>query len=446
MKHLNLIRDNKIKTRYLAWKIITKSKKNNKKITDVSKKCISELNFTSQELNFTTNLINGTVRMKGRLDWELSKVADKYYILKNQIKVILRLGLYQIRFMNSVPNYAAVNTSVDLCKTINSNYTSFINAVLRNVININFTEPKITDVSEFSNYISHPKWLIEKWNKVWNNKEINDLSRWNNSIPQIWFRINTILSNNNEVVNFLKDSNINYRIFKHDNNFFTTDQSSHLLNSDLFKKGCFTVQNPSAGLVCHLLEPKEDDFIIDCCSAPGGKTSYLSQLMNNKGKILSIDSNDFRINTLNETINRLNLKNVTVKNKNLTKNSLPKTSKILLDLPCSGTGVLNKKVDIKWRINYNNIIKMQSIQKAILNNISKYLNKNGIIVYSTCSLEKEENMDIINSFLDKNKNFSINRLNDILPKTYIKDRTYMPFPPLHKIDGGFACILKKNDE
>ena len=440
-RDLNLTNNKKLNQRYIAWNIIIEADKYNQRVSDISRQYLNNVSLSSQQKNFITYLVNGTIRMKGTLDWEINKVTK----LNKPIKILLRISLYQIRYMDSVPNFAAVNTAVELSKNINDKYVSFTNAVLRKLIKSKFEKPLFTNISEYSNYSSHPEWLIKKWLKFMKKNEISDLIKWNNSNPKIWFRINTNVTNNKKILNNFKNNNINFSFYKYDNNFFTIDNPSKLINSKYFRDGQVTVQNPSAGLVCYLLDPKENDFIIDCCSAPGGKTSYISQLMNNKGKILSIDNDNKRINLLKDNIKRLNVKNVTVQNKNLTKDILPKTSKILIDMPCSGTGVINKKVDIKWRRSFSNIIEMQSLQKEILNNVSKYLNKNGIIVYSTCSIEKEENMDVINSFLDLNNNFSINKLIDILPKTYITNGVFKPYSPLHKIDGGFACILKKND-
>jgi 16S rRNA (cytosine967-C5)-methyltransferase len=207
--------------------------------------------------------------------------------------------------------------------------------------------------------------------------------------------------------NYLKKQDIKYDQFEHIPEFFQTSKHQELLKSDIFKEGKLSVQDPSAGLVVQLADPKEKESITDACAAPGGKSSYLAEKLNNTGFILSYDSNKERLNRLNNTLERLHIKNTESDLVDITEDEIPMTDKMLLDVPCSGTGVMAKRADIRWRRSIEDILEMHLLQRKILWAASNFINPGGVIVYSTCSVEPEENYMVIDAFLKSHSNYSI---------------------------------------
>ncbi len=220
-------------------------------------------------------------------------------------------------------------------------------------------------------------------------------------------------------------------------------------NIDLFKEGFFTVQDEGAGLIVDVLAPKEDECILDACSSPGGKTTYIAEKMKNKGKIEAWDIHEHRVKLVQNAAKRLGINIIQAKTQDATEfnqDLVGKFDKILLDVPCLGLGVIKRKPDIKWKRKKEDIEEITKIQKAILDNCSKYLKKNGELVYSTCSILKEENEDIIERFLKENLDFKICKENEKNYENIVifgeKDK-YINIYPSNENDGFFICKLRK---
>ena len=289
--------------------------------------------------------------------------------------------------------------------------------------------------------------MIEKWIETWSYDDAVKLAKWNNLPPNIWFRVNNLSYTNLKFKNYLKENDIEFDIFDASNLFFLPKTGIvDILGSELFKKGLLSVQNPTSGLIVMLLDPKEDEVIIDGCSAPGGKTSYVAEIMNNKGKILAFDKSKSRIEKLKINLNRLSIKNVTAEIKDLTTEILPKADKILLDVPCSGTGAMSKRADLRWRRETDDLLEMHLQQRKILWEAAESIKDKGVIVYSTCSLEYEENWMVIKAFLKAFPKFKVDNADSYIPSKYVdKNGALFTFPPNHNIDGGFAVRLVKDD-
>ena len=223
------------------------------------------------------------------------------------------------------------------------------------------------------------------------------------------------------------------------------NKNQELLNSTIFKDGMISVQDPAAGLVVQLVDPQLNETIVDVCAAPGGKTSYIAEIQNNTGLIRAFDVNYNRINSLKNTLKRLKIINVEVDFIDITKDTIEMTDKMLVDVPCSGTGVMSKRADIRWRRSIDDILEMHLLQRKILWAASNYINSNGVIIYSTCSIELEENYMVIDAFLKSHPKFTIESAENYVPNIFVDNRGGMlTFPPTHKIDGGFAIRLKNN--
>lgn len=405
-------------------------------------------NISDQDRRFITMLVQGTVRLSGRLDWELKQVFHgDYKDLKEGLQILLRLGVFQLFYMDNVPNYAAVTTTVQIAKQIHPKLGGLTNALLRSLDSIEYRSlpDKNTSIEDVASYLSHPLWLINKWVKDRSLDEAKALAEWNNEYPQLWFRVNTLKYTSVRFKNYLKKQNITYKQFKYIPIYFQTSKHQELLKSDIFIEGKISVQDPSAGLVVELLDPVKDDSIIDVCAAPGGKSSYIAEKLNNTGSILSYDSNADRLKRLDKTLERLHINNTMTDLVNITEDKIPMTDKMLIDVPCSGTGVMAKRADIRWRRTIEDILEMHLLQRKILWAASKYINPGGVIVYSTCSIEPEENYMVIDAFLKSHSKYSIESAKNYIPSKFVdKKGAMVTFPPDHNIDGGFAVRLINN--
>ena len=439
-----------IKSREVSLHIIKDFFKNEKRLSNIitsHMKKHSSLNQADKKI--ITFMSKGIIRFKTHLDMYVENFYHgKINKLNKTALNLLRMGIFQIKFMDNVPNYAAVSTTVQIAKTMDKKLSNTINAILREIIRSKSEKiiPQKIGSVNYAKYYSHPKWLINKWINSMGNNKTHALIKWNNKNPATWFRINTHVLSVNDFKEYLNSNKINYEVFEEINTFFKVENSQLILNSNLFKEGKIYAQNPSSGLVAKLVNPKSNEIIIDLCSSPGGKTSHMSELLNNKGKIFAYDINPNRIKMLNDTIKRMKIKNVVSNLSDIRKSKIEMGDKILIDAPCTGTGAISKHPDIKWRRKCSDIKEMQSLQKQLLASAAKQIKNNGTIIYSTCSLENEENWIVINDFLKKNPNYKIQNANKYISNKYIDDKgAIFTYPPQHNIDGSFAVRLSKND-
>jgi len=444
-----LIDKRELRSRRHAWDIIKRATFKDRRLTDVLAERIRHGNFTDQEKRFITEIVQGTVRMAGRLDWELSQVfKGNMDDLKAHYLILLRIGVYQLRYMDSIPDYAAVTTTVQLAKQIHTNLGGLTNALLRSLLKYEIPKPpdEHTPIDYTAQYYSHPEWLMNKWISEGSFEDAVALAGWNNKAPQLWFRVNPITYTATKFKNYLKKNRIDFEQFPHLKNFFAPKKSAGLLlNSDLFKEGHISIQDPAGGLVVTLLDPQKGETIVDGCSAPGGKTAFIAELMKNKGKIIAFDKSRERLGRLSSGMKRLSIDIVDAEIKDLTRDKLPESNKMILDVPCSGTGVMSKRADLRWRRDMDNLLEFHLQQRKILWESSNSLEPGGILVYSTCSLEFEENWMVVEAFLKSHPDFTLDNANNYVPKEFVDDKgALLTFPPKHGIDGGFAVRLIKD--
>ena len=250
-------------------------------------------------------------------------------------------------------------------------------------------------ISDISIKYTHPKWFIDKWLKNWSKDEVVKLLKWNNSEPEIWFRINILKTSIKEIHKFLNSENIDFVENKILKEYFSTNSIQRILQSRLMKEGLLSVQNPANGLVVKLLDPKSNEIIFDGCAAPGGKAIAISEQVSNKGEVLAYDVSKKRLERLNNSISKQRIRNIKTEVKDSSKDILRDSSKMIADVPCLSTGTISKNVDLKWKKTVDDLDRLTNLQEQILNNSVKYLRLNGVIVYSTCSIEQEENWMLI---------------------------------------------------
>ena len=382
--------------------------------------------LNSSDISFISEIVYGTISWKLTIDCLIQKYSKiPLRKISNWVISILRMGVYQIVFLDKVPKSAAVNESVNLAKKYGEKSSGFINAILRKVKKEDYEE-----FDDFSEKYSMPNWLIEELEKDYSKEEVERICKASNIRPKTAVRINLLKISKEDFIIELQNRGIDFE--KTNEEEFLILKVKNIANLDLYIKGYFTVQDISAGLTAKILNPIPGETVLDTCSAPGGKTTYIAELMKNEGEIFAWDLYENRLNLVNQNAERLGINIIQTEVRDASKkyNELVnKFDKILLDVPCLGMGVIKRKPDIKWQRKKEDIVTIVQVQKQILDICSNYVKPEGYLVYSTCSILKAENEDIVNDFINKNSNWTIVEKHTILPN--------------ENQDGFFICKLFK---
>lgn len=394
-----------------------------------------------RDIGFISEIVYGVTTWKLTID-EIIRKYSKIRLKKISpwIITILRMGVYQIVFLDKVPKSAAVNESVNLAKRYGHKSSSnFVNAILRKISKKDYEDFFDIDdnIERISKTTSMPVWIIEKLLKEKDIDEVENICKNSNIRPKITVRINKLKTNKEEIKKILAKEKIEFKECELDD-FLILEKVKNIENFDLIKNGYLTIQDKGAGLIALVLNPKENEHVLDACSSPGGKTTYMAEMMNNRGEIVAWDIHEHRVNLVEKNAKRLDINIINTECKDATKYEekyKERFDKILLDVPCLGLGVLKRKPDIKWQRKEEDINEITKIQKEILNSCSKYLKENGELVYSTCSILKDENEEIIKEFLEKNKNFEAIEISG--------KQQYIQLYQDKENDGFFICKLKK---
>ncbi len=395
-----------------------------------------------RDRKFARQLVLGTICWKKRLDWIIDSLSRKPHSrLRPTVENILRMGIFQMEFMDRVPVRAAVDTSVQLAKQNGVNYASgYINGLLRNLDRNRGKEtyPHSTKdpINFLSIFYSHPTWLVEKWVSQWGTELTINLLKANNQPSNTWLRRNPLRENS-----FKSQEE---KIIESDpNGFFFTRDLSKLIESRDFKTGLFQIQDPAAQFAVRLLAPQPGENILDLCSAPGGKTTQIAELMKNKGIVVATDISSQRLKKVAENSQRLGIEIVHTVAWDGTYPFEQKFDRVLLDAPCSGTGIIGRHADARWRKRPADIAMNAETQYKLLKSAFLNLRPGGILVYSTCSLEHEENQQVVETFVSNAPEAEIDPASDHLPSGNQSGRYFQAIPGQYIGDGAFAARIRK---
>lgn len=400
---------------------------------------------------FVTKLVYGVITYSRTLDYIISKLSKiKLKKISKPILNILRLGLYQIYYLDKIPNSAVVNECVKLAKKYGHQASAnFVNALLRNAgkkEKDDFFENIMDEKEKLALYYSYPDWIVSLYIEQYGIERTTKILKANETELIDCIRANTLKISRKELIEKLNEYTV--REGRTEDIIYTTDIKK-LLSSEYFKNGLFVVQDESPSLVGHIINPEENEEILDICAAPGGKTTHLAQLSNDKAKITAFELHEHRCKLIEDLCKRLEMKSIKVEQRDATifdKNLVEKFDKIVADVPCSGLGVIRRKPDIKWNTKEEDIDELLEIQYKILVNAGKYLKKGGTLLYSTCTNNKRENDDIVNKFLMENKEFKIEKIDNISDdflKYVYNDGMLELSPDINNCDGFFICKMIK---
>ena len=386
---------------------------------------------------FVRELVYGVLENKKLLDYTISKlITGKIKNVRTPDLIILRLGIYQIAKMSSVPEYAAVDESVQMAKKFARGREKFINGVLRSYIRDRHNIILPNKDRELSKYLSvrysYEEWIVKLWLKVYDGNFVEELLKAGNETPPITIRVNRVKALKNDVGQKLV--NLGFEVKEGDVSKTALHvRGEGLLDTDMYKNGEFSVQDEASQLVTEFLQPEPTDLIIDVCAAPGGKSLATAEKMHNKGKVIAQDIYGRKIANVQKEAERLGLSNVetfTWDASKVREDFVEKADRVIVDAPCSGLGVVRRKPEIKYKKNNDEMAMLPIKQLAILEASSKYLKKGGTLLYSTCTINPYENERVVSDFIRKHPEFTLEKSTQLLPN-------------VNRTDGFYISIMKR---
>lgn len=439
-----------MRAREIGFKVLYDIEKNNNYSNISINKHFKDLDIKDIDRGLATELIYGVIENKYYLDYIINKLSKiKTKKMSAYVKILLRMGIYQILFLDSVSDYAAVNETVNLVKKYDKRSSGFVNAILRNVIrgkdNIKTIEEK-DKLKYLSIKYSYNPWIIKNCIEKFGIEFTEDLLEANSEKPSIYIRVNTLKIDRDTLMKQLEDLDVKCYKVSGIEEAIRVENLKNIENNKLFKEGLFTIQDISSMLVGKVINPSENSKVIDVCSAPGGKSTHLATLMKNTGNVVSRDIFEHKLKLIKSSVDRLGLKNIEVEKFDATRldnNSIEKFDYVLADVPCSGMGIIRRKPEIKYK-EEKEIKDITIIQKKILDNASRYVKIGGIIVYSTCTIFDTENIDIVKKFIEENENFELVKIDEVNVDLENQEKGYLKiYPNIHGMDGFFIAKLKR---
>lgn len=390
---------------------------------------LKDSDISSVDSAFVTALFYGVLDRNITLSYVLSRFIKTP--LKKVPKIslcVLKMSLYQIMYMDKVPDSAAVNEAVKLIKSSKERYNSaFVNGVLRNVLRNGISLPMDDSLVSLSVRFSAPEFMIKSFVEDYGLESAKQILDDSLQRPPVILKVNTLKTTAENLIEQLLNEGINARIGEFENSI-VVDGSINVSKSNSYKKGLFYVQDLASQKAVSLLEPSKDERVLDICSAPGGKSFAAAIGMGNSGEIVSCDIYEKKIQLIENSAKRLGIDiiNAKLSDAYVYNSNLGLFDKVICDVPCSGWGVIRRKPEIKYK-GTQDFLDLENKQYEILNNATRYLKPGGVLMYSTCTLRKSENDEVVRKFLDNNRDYELK-----------KDHTFMPH-----IDGtdGFYCAL-----
>ncbi|MDP8232672.1 MAG: 16S rRNA (cytosine(967)-C(5))-methyltransferase RsmB [Candidatus Zophobacter franzmannii] len=437
-----------INERLEAYTVIKKVLRNNEFSDNLLNSSVKKIRKQNGDSNLFYTLVKGVIKMKGNLEYILSTLtdSDKFAQTDLKIKVWLYIGLFQIIHLDSIPEYAAVNETVELAKkSLSPKTAAFINAVLRNYLrnkDIKYPEDAVGRIAAEQSY---PKEIIEQWIEIYGEEDAEYLALHFNDIPRLHLRVNKTATTSAKIQAYFKNKHeLDFRTSDLSDSMLVTDSATTVIQDVTFDEGYYSIQDTAAAGIVELLDPKPGESILDMFAAPGGKATFICEKLNNTGEVIAIDKKPSKVKMIKQAAERLQLSNIIPVVTDALKYGpkAPAYDRVLLDVPCSGWGVFGRKAELRWQVhqNLNEILKLQA--KA-LDYCSGFVKKGGYLVYSTCTLNPRENQDQIKRFLESHKQFKLIPASDFVPKKYTSEEFYLTKPHIHNIDGAFAAKMQK---
>jgi 16S rRNA (cytosine967-C5)-methyltransferase len=404
-----------------------------------------------QERRLATELVYGTIKAQNTLDWVIGQFASRpLNKMTVWVRNVLRMGVYQLLYLERIPPSAACNEAVNLAKRYGHMGTAkFVNGILRSIARgkdaLQFPDIHASPVQHIALEFSHPEWLVERWIARLGIEETIALCRSNNETPRLSVRTNTLKTTRDTLKEELEKEGLNVEESVWTPEGLLLEGFSALGQLCALQQGHFQVQDESSMLVAHVLNPQPGEFIIDACGAPGGKTTHFAQKMQNRGRILSTDIHAHKLKLTQENCQRLGIGIVETQAmdaRELHRSFSEQADRVLVDAPCSGLGVLRRKPDSRWRKCPEMLLELPKLQTEILTSAAQCVKPGGVLIYSTCTTEPEENDAVVKSFLLQHEEFVLEHAGHLLPVPRPAQMVQL-YPHKDKVDGFFIARMKK---
>ncbi|KAI3695203.1 hypothetical protein L1987_78194 [Smallanthus sonchifolius] len=414
-----------------------------------------------RDLRLVTDIVGGTIRWRKYLDYLILSLChdpNTFSRMEPLLLQILRIGFYEIVKLE-VPSYAVVDENVQLAKiSLRPGAGNMVNGILRKLVLLKETNslpsPQVegddrAQARALATLHSHPVWMVRRWIKYLGREEAIKLMIWNNSDPSFSLRANRGKGfTRSKLVSRLETLKVPYELSPHLDDFIRISTGMQSVIQDgLLKQGLCSVQDESAGLVVSVVDPQPGETILDCCAAPGGKTLFMGACLNGQGMVTAIDINKGRLRILKETAKLQQLDNV-ITTVHTDLRTFPEVNcvtydKVLLDAPCSGLGVLSKRADLRWNRKSEDMEELKSLQDELLDAASMLVKPGGVLVYSTCSIDPEENEERVAAFLLRHQEYSIDSAERYTSHEFLTEEGcyYFCSPVKNSLDGAFAARL-----
>ena len=412
----------------------------------------TELNERDRAL--LTELTYGTLRWRGNIDARLSRqlrrpLADTDEFIRN----LLRVTVYQLLFLDKIPDYAAVNEAVELAKRqCGAKSAGFVNGVLRSLLRQKDRTAQVSNRSNASRAeeFSHPEWLVERWIDEFGVSEASALMRANNQKAPLVLRANRLKCSREQLRERLLAHGLVASASEWSPEGIVLESAGNVEKLPGYADGLFQIQGESSQLIAYLLAPEPRERILDACAAPGGKSCHIAELMNDSGTVIALDSSARGVERIRENVARLNLRSIDPTQADVTKELsgvyCQPYDRVLIDAPCSGLGTLRAHPEIKWRRQASDLERLSQLQRKILQRVVHYLRPGGTLVYSTCTITRDENDAIVETFLAQHKEFELEDAARYLPEParhMVRGKYFQALPHRDNTDGFFAARLRK---
>ena len=402
-----------------------------------------------------TELTYGTLRWRGKIDGKLApllkrSLADTDPFIRN----LLRITLYQLLFLDKIPAYAAVNEAVEIAKVTKPKSAGFVNGVLRSLLRQLAKGEQSGEIenaaANLAEAYSHPQWLVDRWREVFGEAQAMALMLANNQRTPLVVRVNLRKTSREELLDSWRAAGIAADAGTASPQAIRLPTGVSVEALPGFTEGLFQVQSEASQLVSYLVGPEPGEIILDACAAPGGKTTHLAESIDDQGKIIALDTSARGVERIAENAQRLGLISIHAQcanaDKPLAENLAGPYDRILVDAPCSGLGTLRSHPEIKWQRDDHDIVRLAALQARILQAVARYLKPGGVLVYSTCTLTVEENQQVVEHFLEANKQFELTDAARYLPPSarhMVHEKFFQALPQRDDTDGFFAARLRK---
>lgn len=406
-----------------------------------------------KERSFITRVTEGTLEHMMEIDYILDQFSKvKVKKMKPVIRNIMRSAVYQMKYMDSVPVSAACNEAVKLA--VRKGFGSlrgFVNGVLRNVArNLDQIEYPTEPLKRLSIQYSMPEWILNLWLKAYDSDVVEQMLQAFQRETPLTIRCNLRMVTPKQLKEHLEAEGVTVKVHPYLEYAFHISGFDYLGDLESFQNGEFSVQDISSMLVSELAGPKEGDYVIDVCAAPGGKSLHMAEKLNGSGHVEARDLTEYKVGLIQENIERTGLSNVEAVQQDaliFDETSVGKADIVLADLPCSGLGVFAKKTDLKYKATKEGADSLAKLQREMLKNVQAYVKDEGKLVYSTCTINPAENMDNVHWFLNEYPEFELidihGSLCEELQKDVKENGCIQLLPGVHQSDGFFLACMKK---